>query len=159
IGQFADDSALSYLNARYYEGSRGQFLSEDPIFLADPKAQLLADPQSLNSYSYSDDNPITKSDPSGKFWWKEFYTDWNGYNRGQGLAMKAGEVFGGRFAAQDAIAANSENIAASAAQSGVSPSVYQAIMYEENAHQVPPFGGERAIEDMCPSCVGGGIGA
>jgi RHS repeat-associated protein len=34
IGQFTDDSSLSYLNARYYEGSRGQFLSEDPTFLA-----------------------------------------------------------------------------------------------------------------------------
>src|SRR6516225_6039114 len=34
IGQFTDDSTLSYLSARYYEGSRGQFLSEDPAFLA-----------------------------------------------------------------------------------------------------------------------------
>jgi RHS repeat-associated protein len=30
IGQFADQSNLSYLNARYYEGNRGQFLSQDP---------------------------------------------------------------------------------------------------------------------------------
>ena len=72
--------------------------------------------------------------------------------------MKAGEVFGGRFAAQDAIAANSANITASAAQTGANPSVYQAIMYEENAHQLPPFGGERAIENLCPKCVHGGIG-
>ena len=28
IGQFTDNSGLSYLNARYYEGSRGQFLSK-----------------------------------------------------------------------------------------------------------------------------------
>src|SRR6266849_6509995 len=34
IGQFSDDSTLSYLNARYYEGGRGQFLSQDPTFLA-----------------------------------------------------------------------------------------------------------------------------
>jgi RHS repeat-associated protein len=34
IGQFADQSNLDYLNARYYEGSRKQFLSEDPAFLA-----------------------------------------------------------------------------------------------------------------------------
>jgi RHS repeat-associated protein len=66
IGQFADDSSLSYLNARYYEGSRGQFLSQDPIFLGDPKQQTLQDPQSLNVYSFSEDNPITKSDPNGK---------------------------------------------------------------------------------------------
>jgi RHS repeat-associated protein len=34
IGQFSDDSGLSYLNARYYESTRGQFISQDPTFLA-----------------------------------------------------------------------------------------------------------------------------
>jgi len=52
------------LQARYYDGSKGEFLSEDPVFLGDPKQQVLADPQSLNSYSYANDNPITKSDPT-----------------------------------------------------------------------------------------------
>jgi hypothetical protein len=51
------------LNARYNEGSRGQFLSEGPVFWADPKAQLLMDPQSFNTYSYSEDNPIVREDP------------------------------------------------------------------------------------------------
>src|SRR5712671_790038 len=53
------------LQARYYDGSKGEFLSEDPVFLGDPKQQVLTDPQSLNSYSYANDNPITKSDPTG----------------------------------------------------------------------------------------------
>jgi RHS repeat-associated protein len=66
IGQFADDSALSYLNARYYEGSRGQFLSQDPVFLGNPKSQDLTNPQSLDSYSYANDNPISNKDPNGK---------------------------------------------------------------------------------------------
>jgi RHS repeat-associated protein len=50
------------LQARYYDGSKGEFLSEDPVFLGDPRQQVLTDPQSLNSYSYANDNPITKSD-------------------------------------------------------------------------------------------------
>jgi RHS repeat-associated protein len=33
IGQFTDDSGLDYLNARYMDPARGQFLSEEPIFL------------------------------------------------------------------------------------------------------------------------------
>ena len=66
IGQFADASGLSYLNARYYNGNQGQFTSQDPMFLGSPAGQNLGDPQSLNSYSYSDDNPITKEDPTGK---------------------------------------------------------------------------------------------
>ena len=56
---------LALLQARYYDGSKGEFLSEDPVFLGDPKQQVLTDPQSLNSYSYANDNPITTSDPKG----------------------------------------------------------------------------------------------
>src|SRR5215471_20470856 len=65
IGQFADQSNLDYLQARYYDPNRGQFLTQDPVFLGDPKAQNLADPQSLNSYSYAEDNPIGNKDPNG----------------------------------------------------------------------------------------------
>ena len=66
IGQYYDEGTqLSYLNARYYQSSRGQFISQDPVFLGDPKKQNLQNPQSLNSYSYANDNPINSSDPSG----------------------------------------------------------------------------------------------
>jgi RHS repeat-associated protein len=50
------------LQARYYDGSKGEFLSEDPVFWG---AQNIAEPQSLNSYSYANDNPISRSDPNG----------------------------------------------------------------------------------------------
>src|SRR5262245_43689689 len=59
-------SGLQYMQARYQNPQRGQFLSEDPVFLGDPKQQNLKDPQSLNSYSYANDNPITNRDPNGK---------------------------------------------------------------------------------------------
>src|SRR5216683_4515719 len=39
IGQFSDASGLSYLNARYYSPTQGQFLSQDPIFLGSPSQQ------------------------------------------------------------------------------------------------------------------------
>jgi RHS repeat-associated protein len=58
-------SGLNYAQARYQNPTRGQFISEDPVFLGDPSQQNLKDPQSLNSYSYANDNPITKSDPTG----------------------------------------------------------------------------------------------
>jgi RHS repeat-associated protein len=67
INQYLDSTTnLNYLNARYYEGSRGQFLSQDPVFWENPKAQNLKNPQSLNSYSYAEGNPINKSDPTGR---------------------------------------------------------------------------------------------
>ena len=72
-------SALSYLNARYYDGDKGRFLSQDPTFLAvgnggqlkqitgQDLQTVLADPQQLNSYSYGKNNPITLKDPDGNF--------------------------------------------------------------------------------------------
>ena len=48
IGQFTDDSTLSYLNARIYDSGRGQFISEDPVFWG---KQDLSDPQAFNTYS------------------------------------------------------------------------------------------------------------
>jgi RHS repeat-associated protein len=80
VGQFTDSqTSLSYLNSRYFDSTRGQFLSQEPIFLniGDPGrvsqlAQLdqqtyLGDPQQLNAYSYGRDNPIARKDPNGRF--------------------------------------------------------------------------------------------
>jgi RHS repeat-associated protein len=67
IGQFSDSDGLSYLNARYYNSAQAQFTTQDPVFWGNPKNQNLQNPQSLNSYSYANDNPIVHSDPSGKY--------------------------------------------------------------------------------------------
>jgi RHS repeat-associated protein len=78
IGEEYDpDTEFSYLNARYYQGSRGQFMSQDPVFRGsgsggqDKRSKqqlgaLLSDPQLLNAYSYSRNNPLNLSDPSGE---------------------------------------------------------------------------------------------
>lgn len=67
IGQEYDGSnQLSYLNARYMSGARGQFVSEDPVFWEAPKNQILKEPQSLNSYGYGNGNPIINKDPNGR---------------------------------------------------------------------------------------------
>ena len=78
--EFDGDTEFSYLNARYYQGSRGQFMSQDPVFLAVGDAgavreitqktlrAILADPQSLNSYSYAGNNPILFKDSTGKWY-------------------------------------------------------------------------------------------
>ena len=67
IGQVYDaPTQLLYLNARYYNANQGQFISQDPVFLGNPSQQNLSNPQTLNAYSYSEDNPITGADPSGK---------------------------------------------------------------------------------------------
>jgi RHS repeat-associated protein len=71
IGEmFDEETDLSYLNARYYEGSRGQFLSQDPVFweigLTNDGKSILSNPQAQNSYSYALNNPILLKDSSGR---------------------------------------------------------------------------------------------
>ncbi|MGW4563632.1 RHS repeat-associated core domain-containing protein [Streptomyces sp. NPDC004561] len=59
LGKAEDDStSLSLLGARMYDPATGHFLSPDP--LVSP-----GEPQSLNAYAYSADNPVSYSDPSG----------------------------------------------------------------------------------------------
>ncbi|WP_433365244.1 polymorphic toxin-type HINT domain-containing protein [Streptosporangium sp. CA-115845] len=51
-------TGLTHLGAREYDPSIGRFVSVDPIM--DP-----SDPQNLNGYAYSNNSPITFSDPTG----------------------------------------------------------------------------------------------
>ncbi|MDT0403887.1 polymorphic toxin-type HINT domain-containing protein [Streptomyces edwardsiae] len=53
-------TGLTHLGAREYDPSTGRFLSVDPIM-------DLTDPQQINGYTYSNNNPLTFSDPSGLY--------------------------------------------------------------------------------------------
>jgi RHS repeat-associated protein len=83
-GQIRDtESRLDYFNARYYSSAYGRFTSPDefsggpeelfdfaskatsnPTFYAD-----LTNPQSLNKYQYTYNNPVCMVDPDGHFPW------------------------------------------------------------------------------------------
>ncbi|MGA5703846.1 polymorphic toxin-type HINT domain-containing protein [Peterkaempfera bronchialis] len=52
------DTGLTHLGAREYDPSIGRFISVDPLM-------DLSDPQQVEGYTYSNNNPITYSDPSG----------------------------------------------------------------------------------------------
>ena len=53
------ETGNDYANARYVESRMGRFLSPDPL-MGD-----IADPQSLNRYSYVLNNPLRSTDPTG----------------------------------------------------------------------------------------------
>ncbi len=55
-----DETGLSYYEARYYHSNIGRFLSRD-TWEGD-----LQDPQSLNKYSYVQNNPLKYVDPDGE---------------------------------------------------------------------------------------------
>jgi RHS repeat-associated protein len=52
------DSGLTDVGARKYDSVTGRFISVDPVL--DPK-----DPDQLCGYSYAENNPVSRSDPSG----------------------------------------------------------------------------------------------
>lgn len=78
-GQEEDiETGLYYYGARYYDPAIGRFITADSI------VPNFADPQSLNRYSYTLNNPIIYTDPNGNFPW---------------FAVLAGAAFGGVMSA------------------------------------------------------------
>lgn len=61
VGGTEDPTGLTHLGARDYDTTTGRFISVDPV--AD-----LKDPQQVNGYAYSNNNPVAFADPDGKFW-------------------------------------------------------------------------------------------
>ncbi|MFA6023721.1 MAG: SpvB/TcaC N-terminal domain-containing protein [Candidatus Gracilibacteria bacterium] len=61
-----EDLGLYYFEARWYDSAIGRFSSQDPAQLDDRIFQILTDPQSLNFYSYSRNNPVNITDPTGE---------------------------------------------------------------------------------------------
>ncbi|MEU3188135.1 polymorphic toxin-type HINT domain-containing protein [Streptomyces sp. NPDC006923] len=52
-------TGLTHLGAREYDPDTGRFMSVDSVLDT-------ADPQQLNAYSYTENNPVTYSDPTGR---------------------------------------------------------------------------------------------
>jgi RHS repeat-associated protein len=60
IGERLDDeTGLLYLNARYYDPALARFISPDTLDPSEPGV-------GINRYAYADNDPINKSDPSGR---------------------------------------------------------------------------------------------
>jgi RHS repeat-associated protein len=54
-----DDTALIYMQQRYYDPEVGQFLSVDPVSVD------MANAWNFNRYNYAANNPVSNSDPTG----------------------------------------------------------------------------------------------
>jgi RHS repeat-associated protein len=149
IGEEYDpDTGFSYLNARYYEGNRGQFMSQDPVFLAlgsgrwDRQSRenlqaLLSDPQFLNAYSYARNNPLIFVDKSGELAFVplvilglQVYSAFSlGYSAGE--VLNRDFLFRGSYSSQERNAARFNlgfNIAAEGAAYGLADDVKDAYL-------------------------------
>ncbi|MEV5728041.1 polymorphic toxin-type HINT domain-containing protein [Streptomyces pharetrae] len=77
LGTGIDDAAtgLTHIGAREYDQGTGRFLSADPII-------DISDPLQMNGYAYSDNSPVSHSDPSGL--WCDSCNDGKGWTRPDG---------------------------------------------------------------------------
>ena len=57
------ESGLDYFLARYYSSAQGRFTSVDPVALT---VERLTDPQRINLYAYTRNNPLAFIDPTGE---------------------------------------------------------------------------------------------
>lgn len=71
--EYDAETGLNYMGARYQSGAVGRFMSEDQSFLLlgqdsdrTKLVESLSEPQKLNSYSYVENSPMNKVDPTGK---------------------------------------------------------------------------------------------
>ena len=72
-----DNTGLYYYGARYYDPVIGRFISADIL------VQSYRNPQALNRYSYTINNPLKYIDPTGLNWDEEGnWTDWEGVPSG-----------------------------------------------------------------------------
>ena len=68
--EFDAETSLYYYRARYYDAVTGRFLSEDPIGFRASDSNL---------YRYVGANPISRRDPTGLEYTKQFWTEIFGY--------------------------------------------------------------------------------
>jgi len=59
--RYDDETGLIYLRKRYYDPETGRFLSKDPY------PGYVTEPQTINPYPYTSNNPIMRVDPRGEF--------------------------------------------------------------------------------------------
>jgi RHS repeat-associated protein len=66
FGGYEEDSetGLDYAQARYYSNGMGRFTSADPIIIT---KERLVDPQAINLYAYTRNNPLAFTDPTGEY--------------------------------------------------------------------------------------------
>jgi RHS repeat-associated protein len=65
-----DETGLVFFGARYYNPKLGRFITADSV------VQSPYDPQTLNRYSYCNNNPVNLVDPTGQSWGSFFKSLW-----------------------------------------------------------------------------------
>jgi len=170
-GKQEDPTGLYYFGARYYDPVTGRFTTRDTV-MGD-----LADPQSLNRYSYCRNNPHKYTDPDGHDLFLAILACSYGYMSGVGIYegvtyyLETGDVEGAwnrGLIAFDTAGAEML-LAVPATLSGVSPTIYKPAVnvlggwtesqleregYETDAAGIEEYH-EYDVEDFTGDVLGG----
>ncbi|WP_112270647.1 RHS repeat-associated core domain-containing protein [Lentzea terrae] len=140
VGGTREESGLTRVGARLYDSSAGRFLSADPIIDNN-------DPQQLNGYAYSNNSPVTFSDPSGLYLEGGVGSDGHSYGIDKGRSIIVGNDHAGdqTYAAaypgaakKRSVAHGAYNAKRQATEQGLREAGISQVEYEEalkNAHK------------------------
>jgi len=136
VGGTREESGLTRVGARLYDSSAGRFLSADPVVDNN-------DPQQLNGYAYSNNSPVTFSDPSGLYLEGGIGSDGHSYgiDKERGIIVGNDDAGDKSYAAAYPGAANKRSVAHGAynavrqglRDAGISEAEYQEAL--SNAHR------------------------
>jgi len=118
--QRLDGSGLLYYHARMYDPLLGRFVSADSIIPGQSDHTGTANPQNLNRYSYVNNNPVNRTDPSGHV--EAIPHDMPGGGFGGLGSVGAAEVGGGGAAADIVTAEAEESLVTWEGEGGALPS-------------------------------------
>ncbi|MGW4211690.1 RHS repeat domain-containing protein, partial [Lentzea sp. NPDC004789] len=136
VGGTREESGLTRVGARLYDSSVGRFLSADPVVDNN-------DPQQLNGYAYSNNSPVSFSDPSGLYLEGGVGSDGHSYgiDKERGIIVGNDDAGDKSYAAAYPGAANKRSVAHGAynamrqglRDAGISEAEYQEAL--SNAHK------------------------
>ncbi|WP_159807147.1 polymorphic toxin-type HINT domain-containing protein [Cellulomonas citrea] len=151
LDKATDTTGLTAVGARFYDPVIGRFISVDPVMNG-------SDPQQWAAYTYSDNNPVTWSDPSGLLSWGSAWNStksWVVKHQAQIVGAVAGIVV---TAGCLAVTAGAGSIACAAA-GGAAASAVTNLWASKVAHTQTFSWKSLAIDTAVGAVVGAATGA
>ncbi|MCC2319268.1 polymorphic toxin-type HINT domain-containing protein [Cellulomonas chengniuliangii] len=148
-----DSSGLTQVGARYYDASIGRFISVDPVMALDI-------PQQWAAYSYADNNPISKADPTGMLWKK--ITESKAWKSSSKFVKKyQGEIVGtlvGVVVTSGCLAATAGSGSIGCMALGGAAAGAATNLWKSKVQKVQPFGWRSLLKDTGVGALGGAVG-